>query len=249
MNVTSAPLFSASAILAQTPCSNTASAVASRPSFRIRIVDGLRSPLVASKEWKSASRVTHLHATRLALAGECLRHRHDSCRFQTHVSRPTRLASAKRLPTAANLDQARCVSRKFEWLHASRPGFVRQIRAPGEYPPVQVPDTHGEDRPSSDRPASASMTRRTERRIPRICRLPVEDVGARSDSIERCHRLCPEILPGNHKSSTCCEQRCLESAANSKLASVDQVGSRPSLSRNRWKLVDHEPPAHVAGRS
>lgn len=59
VTVTSAPLFNTSAFFAQTPCKSTARAVALRPSFRIRIADGLRAPLVASKEWKSASSVTH----------------------------------------------------------------------------------------------------------------------------------------------------------------------------------------------
>jgi uncharacterized protein with PIN domain len=50
VTVTSAPLSSASSILGQMPCSNAANAAASRPSFRIRITDGLRLPLVASRE-------------------------------------------------------------------------------------------------------------------------------------------------------------------------------------------------------
>src|SRR5437763_8202109 len=53
--VTSAPLTNASSTLDQAFCSSSASPVASRPSFRIRITDGPRSPLVASREWKSAS--------------------------------------------------------------------------------------------------------------------------------------------------------------------------------------------------
>ena len=48
----------ASSIFDQMACSSAATAVASRPSLRIRITDGSRAALVASKEWKSASSVT-----------------------------------------------------------------------------------------------------------------------------------------------------------------------------------------------
>jgi len=50
VTVTSAPLWSAFSILGQMPCSNESSAAPSSPSFRIRITDGSRSPLVASRE-------------------------------------------------------------------------------------------------------------------------------------------------------------------------------------------------------
>src|SRR5262249_29119515 len=58
VTVTSAPRSSASSTLGQMACSSAERAVPSRPSLRIRITDGPCSPLVASREWKSASSVT-----------------------------------------------------------------------------------------------------------------------------------------------------------------------------------------------
>src|SRR6516165_1005641 len=64
--VTSAPLLSASSTLDQMVCSNAARAVASRPSFRIRITDGPRSqPWIAAGPDRAEGvsyRLERLHA-------------------------------------------------------------------------------------------------------------------------------------------------------------------------------------------
>ena len=159
----------------QMPCGNAASAGASRPSFRMRITEGPRSPLIAGREWKSASSVMQTRASVRA------RRRMSASSARLIPISETWITSQPACASSTAVDRGKpcSSSRRFTWFRAVarfRPGCARRIPAPGGYLAVPVQDTRGADRPNSDRPR-ALRAPSGPTGMPRMVGRPLRTVG------------------------------------------------------------------------